>query len=65
MKPKTIKFVKCPECDEKVEGKKLGQHIGCDHAEIAWRIYAQVYLEKMWFAKTIWTRPSSRNSRQA
>lgn len=50
-KAKKIKFVNCPECGARTDGEQLGQHIGRDHAEGAWRIYAQVYPEKMWFGQ--------------
>jgi len=29
----------------------MGQHIGREHADIAWRLYAEIYADKMWFGQ--------------
>jgi hypothetical protein len=50
-KPIKVVFVACPVCSDRVEGKELGQHILSGHADVAWRLYAQIYLEKMWFGQ--------------
>ena len=49
--PKKPIFVACPVCGRRVEGKEVGQHISHDHADVAWRQYAQTYLAKMWFGQ--------------
>lgn len=46
-----IKFVTCRQCGNRIEGNELGQHIRRDHADVAWRLYAQVYLDGMWFGQ--------------
>ncbi len=50
-KPKKIIFVACPVCNGSVEGKELGRHTLREHADVAWRQYAQIYLERMWFGQ--------------
>jgi hypothetical protein len=49
--PKKVVFVACPVCNLRLQGKELGQHILQAHKDTAWREYAQVYLEKMWFGQ--------------
>jgi len=44
-------FVACRVCNLRLQGKELGQHILQAHKDTAWRQYAQVYLERMWFGQ--------------
>jgi hypothetical protein len=41
----------CPVCNITIDGTELGQHIGSEHPAVAWRQYAQIYLEGMWFGQ--------------
>lgn len=50
-KANNVVLVGCPVCASRMDGSKLGQHILRVHGDVAWRQYAQIYLERMWFGQ--------------
>ncbi len=53
--PKNVKFEDCRVCNDRFTGKEemsqLGQHILSKHPDVAWKPYAEIYLDKMWFGQ--------------
>jgi hypothetical protein len=50
---KKVKFEDCRVCKARFTGKEemsqLGRHILTKHPDVAWKVYAEIYLDKMWF----------------